>query len=216
MNKKLLIFDLDGTLADTSEGIINCHKHAHEYLNKKIPSDEFLYSLIGGPLLKTYIDVLGFNENEAREAVDVYRKRYKEKGVFESKLYPNMDNVLDTLKRRGYLLAVATLKAETLAIDLLNYFNVAKYFAIIKGVDPKDNLTKSDLIELCISKCNVDKKSAVLIGDSIHDYNGASAIGVDFIAATYGFDFKKGDENLIKLNPIAIIDSPTDLLNLFN
>jgi phosphoglycolate phosphatase len=150
-NVKLVIFDMDGTLADTSLGILNCHKYANVSMGRIEPTDEDLAGIIGGPLLKTYIERFKFSEDDAKKAVENYRARYAEKGVFEAELYEGMAETLKELKQKGYKLAVATLKAEVFAKQMLQNMGVADLFDVIHGVDMKDSITKSGLINLCLN-----------------------------------------------------------------
>ena len=207
---KLIIFDLDGTIADTSRGIINCHKHANAMMGNKIEDEKMLASVIGGPLLNTYRTKFGYSEADARLAVDIYRERYATEGFKEAILYPEMEKTLIALKEKGYRLAVATLKAEKFAIPMLKELGVGDLFDVIHGVDDKDTHTKSSLIDLCIKELECTKEESVLVGDSIHDARGAMESGIDFIAATYGFGFKTENE-LDSATTCAIIHSPAKL-----
>ena len=101
---KLIIFDLDGTIADTSRGIINCHKHANAMMGNKIEDEKMLASVIGGPLLNTYRTKFGYSEADARLAVDIYRERYATEGFKEAVLYPEMEKTLIALKERATVL----------------------------------------------------------------------------------------------------------------
>ena len=207
---KLIIFDLDGTIADTSRGIINCHKHANAMMGNKIEDEKMLASVIGGPLLNTYRTKFGYSEADARLAVDIYRERYATEGFKEAVLYPEMEKTLIALKEKGYRLAVATLKAEKFAIPMLKELGVGDLFDVIHGVDDKDTHTKSSLIDLCIKELECTKEESVLVGDSIHDARGAMESGIDFIAATYGFGFKTENE-LDSAPSCALIHSPDEL-----
>ena len=210
---KLIIFDLDGTLSDTSEGINKCYKHALVYMGRPEPADSELKNVIGGSLLKTFQDKFGFSEEDALKATTEYRNRYKQKGVYECKLYNGMKDTLQELKARGYMLAVATLKAENLAKIVLSNLGVADLFNLIHGVDSKDTLTKSDLINMCVSELGCEDFESVLVGDSIHDANGAKKSNVDFIAALYGFGFKTTDD-LNQVPHVNQINSTLDLLKI--
>jgi phosphoglycolate phosphatase len=207
---KLIIFDLDGTIADTSRGIINCHKHANAMMGNKIEDEKMLASVIGGPLLNTYRTKFGYSEADARLAVDIYRERYATEGFKEAVLYPEMEKTLIALKEKGYRLAVATLKAEKFAIPMLKELGVGDLFDVIHGVDDKDTHTKSSLIDLCIKELECTKEESVLVGDSIHDARGAMESGIDFIAATYGFGFQTENE-LDSAHACTIIHSPAEL-----
>ena len=211
---KLIIFDLDGTLADTSRGILDSHKHTLVAMGKEEPTDKELDGIIGGPLLKTYINRFGFNEEDANTAINIYRKFYATNGVLGVELYDNMAEVLKQLNAKGYKCAVATLKAENLAYVVLANLGIKDEFLIIHGVDSKDTLTKSDLINMCINESGVSKSEAILVGDSYHDMNGAKEVGIDFLAVTYGFGLKKQEE-ISDPYIVNIVDKPNDLLHIF-
>lgn len=214
MKYKLLIFDLDGTIADTSPGIINSHKHANVSMGRQVPDKSVLMSVIGGPLLDTYRTKFKYSDNEAVEAVRIYREYYKEHGINEATLYDGMSAALEELKARGYLLAVATLKAEKFAIPMLQSLGIAKHFDLIHGVDENDTRNKASLIELCMSELSISREKSILIGDSAHDANGAASAHIDFLAALYGFGFNSREE-ADKYQPLYVIEKPLDLLEIF-
>lgn len=208
---KLIIFDLDGTLVDSSKGIIECHLFANESMGKPINDKKLLDGIIGGPLLATYQDRFGYELADARKAVEIYRKHYAQVGITGSKLYPDIKNILNILKEEGYLLAVATLKQEEFAKKILSYLGVDTLFDVIHGVDNNDTLTKQDLIEMCIHELNTTKQESILIGDSLHDALGAETVNIDFIGVTYGFGFKN-QEDICKYKNIGMAENANDIL----
>ena len=211
---KLIIFDMDGTLADTSEGIVSGHKYANVMMGRPEPTDEQLSGIIGGPLTYTYTKRFGYSEEDAKKAIAIYRERYATHGIYEAKLYDGMKETLAELKARGYMLAVATLKAESFAKTMLTNMEAAEYFDVIYGVDDNYTRTKSDLILLACNYCNTATGDAILVGDSIHDENGARDAGVDFLACTYGFGFSSPTD-LDGHGAFAIAETPKKLLEIF-
>lgn len=188
--KKLIVFDMDGTLADTSPGILNSHRHAHKMMGRPVPDDKALEGVIGGPLLKQFTDRFGYSEPDAREAVTIYRNYYAEKGLLEAELYPGMAEALRQLHNSGCKLGVATLKAERFVKVMLEHMGVADCFDAIYGMDEADTRTKTMLIDMCMEATGCSREETVMVGDSIHDLNGARLSGVDFLGVTYGFGFK--------------------------
>ena len=169
-NIKLVIFDLDGTIADTSEGILDSHKYTLEYFGKSIPSDEQLRGIIGGNLLSTYINTFGFSEDQARRAIKVYRSRYADVGIHKAQLYSGFKEMLITLKKHSIKTAVATLKSEKFAKIMLNDLEVGTYFDVIYGMDDNDELDKPSLVKKAMKFCNCSNGETVLIGDSYNDW----------------------------------------------
>lgn len=193
--KKLVVFDMDGTLADTSPGILNSHRYAHDRMGRLQPDTDVLHSVIGGPLLNTYISRFGFSEAQAREALKHYRNYYAEKGFLEADLYPGMKDTLAALKAAGCCLGVATLKAERFVKVMLENMGVAEYFDVIFGMDDADSRTKAQLIEMCMQTLGVPVDATVMVGDSVHDLKGAEQAGVSFVGVTYGFGFDAGEQS---------------------
>lgn len=193
MKYQLVIFDMDGTLADTSPGIYNSHRYAHKMMGRQEPTNEELDGIIGGPLLKNYRERFGFSETDARKAVEFYRDYYAENGIYQAELYSGMGATLRKLHDLGIYLGVATLKAERFAKIMLKNMSVYDCFDAICGMDEHDTRTKAQLIKLCMEKVGVSSTDTILVGDSIHDLNGAKECCIDFLGVTYGFGFVDTD-----------------------
>lgn len=189
---KLVVFDMDGTVADTSPGILNSHRHAHRVMGWPVPSDETLAGVIGGPLLQTYIERFGFPPEDARTAVAAYRKYYSEFGIQQAILYPGMAETLRVLSQNGFYVAMATLKAESFAKRMLENMDVADCFAAVYGMDEGDTRTKAQLIGMCMDAVGAGREETLMVGDSIHDQQGADACNICFLGVKYGFGFKPG------------------------
>ena len=203
---RLVVFDLDGTIADTSEGIINSHRQAHIVMGREVPSDDILYSLIGGPLLETYKKVFHFSDTDAAMAVNIYREWYSQNGIHQAALYPGIPDLLRRLKESKICVGMATLKAERFAVSMMSELGVGSLFDFIYGMNDKDTLSKADLIAKCMDTARVSQKETCMIGDSIHDFNGARVCQVPFIAVSYGFGFKKGETQ-----PFPVCDTAADI-----
>ena len=208
---KLVVFDLDGTIADTSEGILNSHRHAHRMMGRPVPSDEILMNVIGGPLLDTYENVFHFQKEEAVEAVRIYRAWYADYGIHQAVLYPGIVDLLRTLKENGVFTGIATLKAERFAQGMMEELGVGELFDCIYGMNDQDTVTKSDLIRKCISTVGVKTEETCMIGDSIHDLKGAQLCGTSFIGVSYGFGFRGEKETTF-----PICSSPSEIIARLN
>ena len=189
---QLAIFDMDGTIADTSPGILNSHRYAHRVMGWPEPDAQTLSSVIGGPLLQTYIQRFGFSEGEARTAVNAYREYYSRQGIHEARVYPGLEQTLKILRDNGVQVAMATLKAERFAKTMLEDMGISRYFQVVYGMDEQDTRTKAQLIQLCTEATDTSRADTVMVGDSIHDRNGAAEVGVNFLGVTYGFGFQPG------------------------
>jgi phosphoglycolate phosphatase len=207
---KMIVFDMDGTLADTSPGILNSHRYAHDMMGRSRPSTDVLRSVIGGPLLDTYRSRFIFSETEARAAVQHYRQYYSEKGFLEAELYPDIKEALKELRKNGFYLGVATLKAERFVKKMLENMGIAELFDAIFGMDEADSRTKAQLIEMCMQATGVSKNATTMIGDSIHDFRGAAEIGVKFVGVTYGFGFDSKDTH----SGFTLVNTPFELIEL--
>lgn len=204
-----IIFDLDGTLLDTSEGILNSIDYAVNILKLPIPTLEEKYKFIGPPVCDSFINILQLNEELAKEATILYRQRYAEKGKYESKTYDGILDLLKQLNAKGFKLGIATLKGEVIANEILKYFNLKKYFGAIYGQNSNDTRNKADTIQLSLDKLDISANNALMVGDSMHDYNGSNIVGIDFCAVTYGFGF-----NLETAKGKYVIKKPLDLLSI--
>jgi phosphoglycolate phosphatase len=190
MKKKyeLIIFDLDGTLLDTSLGIFNSVRYTEAQMGFLPIPQKQLTEFVGPPPKLSYIKAYGVDELTALKAVGLHREYGKMKGVYEAELYPQIMEVLRRLIESGYKLAVATLKQQNIAEAILGNFKLKEYFNTIVGMDQEETLTKSMTIQLAIK--NTDTKGNVLmVGDSVYDSEGAWEAGVDFLGVLYGFGF---------------------------
>jgi Predicted phosphatases len=190
MNKvELIIFDMDGTLFDTSEGICDSYIQVARTFNKKIPEKKDLQKLIGGPLRTNLKDLFDFEDQECQHAIDVYRGHYAKIGLEKSKIYPGVVDTIRELHDEGYSLGVATLKRQDFAVKFIENSGLLYFFSSINGMDARDELTKEELIKNCMDVCGADGVRTIVVGDSSSDYNGALCNNTRFLAATWGFGF---------------------------
>jgi len=209
---KAILFDLDGTLADTAPGIRGCYRHALNALGKPPPTDDQFANVIGAPPLEIFKKRFNLNEQMAKHALDIYRARYAKIGIKETKIYNGIPQLLNQLKKNGYFLGVATLKSNLFAKSMLINMGIADYFDVVKGMDSNDQLTKAAILEYCISILNILPKDSLLIGDSYYDSEGAKLSGMDFAAVIWGYGFTS-EADTVKYNPIFIAKAPEEIHN---
>lgn len=186
MVHKSILFDLDGTLTDSGEGIINCAVFALEHFGLPVPSREEMRVFVGPPLHETFVK-FGVPADQAEEAVRVYRTRYLPIGKFENTPYPGVRELLEKLCSDGHRLYVATSKPETTSVEILEHFDLAKYFTRICGasMDLSRN-SKADVIAYLLAQCG-DAQNAVMVGDTAFDVIGAAAHGISTIGVSWGY-----------------------------
>ncbi|MCR5772845.1 MAG: HAD hydrolase-like protein [Butyrivibrio sp.] len=210
-NIRLVIFDFDGTIADTSEGILDSHKYTFMSTEHVAPSDEKLRSVIGGNLLKIYVEKFGFDTDSAKNAVKIYRERYKEVGIHMATLYPGIEALLSCLRQKGIKTAVATLKADAFVKQMIDELGINQYFDCVYGMNSDDTFEKAELITKCMSFLTCNHTETLFIGDSVNDYVGAKKAEVEFVGVTYGFGFVKGEPH-----EFITIDNPKIILNIIS
>ena len=182
-------FDLDGTLTDSSLGITNSVIYALKKYGIEETDRTKLYPFIGPPLTVSFERYYGFSKEQSIEAVGYYREYYREKGIFENRVYHGLVPVLEELKRRGMTLVVATSKPEPFARKIIEHFGLNSYFDYVAGMEMDGGRgTKEAVIRYALDACRITDKSKVLmIGDREHDVIGAKAAGIDCLGILYGF-----------------------------
>ena len=207
-----VVFDLDGTLLDTSEGIWRSVGYVIETMKLPAISDDVMRTFIGPPIQRSFARVYGLDEKEANAAADIFRNRYKDTDILLARPYDGIFEAIRSLSEAGVRSGVATYKRQDYAEKILVHFGFDKVCDVICGSDFDGKLTKKDIIENAISRLGVtDKKRAVMVGDSDNDAIGAAEMGVDFIGVTYGFGFA-ADEDVDEYSNIGHAKDPMEIL----
>lgn len=184
-----VLFDLDGTLTDSFDGITKCVSHALEHFGITVKDRAELKRFIGPPLQESFMEFYGFSKEQAEEAVRIYRERYFKTGMYECELIPGAEELLHDLKAAGKTVALATSKPEILATRILEHYNLTGYFDFIGGSElngPRHN--KDDVIHYVLEGLgNPDKSQTVIIGDRFYDIDGAKAAGIRSIGFLGGY-----------------------------
>ena len=191
---KLVIFDMDGTLADTSPGILNCIKYTIKQMGLNEISLEQMYSHVGPPMEESYNRNFGLTGDSLKQAVSHHKEYAIQKGFKELKLYDGVLPLIDAIRKNGIKTAVATLKAHDTILKIFDSLEISDKFDIVFGVSQDNPMAKAQLLNCCIKEIGIEPFEAVLIGDSKYDAIGAMETGIDFIAVTYGFGFKSASD----------------------
>jgi len=209
---KNILFDLDGTLTDSAAGIILSVSFALQKFGMH-REPESLKAFIGPPLKLSFQKECGLSEAEARRAVGYYREYYRERGIFENRLYPGVPEMLEKLNSTGARLYLATSKPTVFAEKILDHFRIARYFTRITGSNlDGSRVEKKEVITEVLSGAEpAEAPQSVMVGDREHDIIGARHCGLASIAVTYGYGSL---EELTAACPDYIARSVTDLESL--
>lgn len=206
---KCVVFDLDGTLVDTSPGIIESIMFALQEQNYPNLSQEQLLSFIGPPLKASFIRCCECDDKDAVRLTDTYRKHYRQGALLNAKPYNGIIELCEELSNAGIQLAVATSKPQEFAEQILCHFGFKRYISVIRGADMQGQLSKADLIRLCVK--GYDLSACVMVGDTEHDAKGAAEAGISFIAVSYGFGNLK---EMLNYAHIGLANNPMDILQI--
>jgi phosphoglycolate phosphatase len=207
---KAVLFDMDGTLIDSSEGIIKSAQYALTHYGIEETDMQNLMSFIGPPLAYSFKNRYGFSEEKAREAVDVYRERYTKIGIFECSLYPGVRECIEQLKEMGYLIGMASSKPEESCRRILKHFDLIDLFDDVVGATPDGRIdTKEEVLSEVMRRWHeIPREEMCLIGDTIFDVEGANQKEIPCICVSYGF----GDvEEMLAAGALKICDSMSEL-----
>lgn len=197
MKYRYLLFDLDGTLIDTTEGVYKCAQHALKHFEINVGFDE-LKPIFGPPLKQSFMSLFKLNEQDASRAVEIYLERYQLFGAQESKVFPEVPQLLKDLKSAGYKIGVATSKYEGHAIASLEYYNIANLFDYITGANIDETISKKhEVIEEALKRfgaCNC-RNDVLMIGDMKYDIIGAKTAGIDSLGIYTGTASEYEHEN---------------------
>ena len=197
MNKTHILFDLDGTLTDPGMGITNSVMHALTHFGITVTDRSDLYRFIGPPLMDSFMEYYELTEEQAVEAVRVYREYFADKGWAENTVYSGIESLLADLVAAGKMLLVATSKPQIFAERILVHFGLDKYFTHICGValQAPRGYSKADVIRDALDRAGVsDLTTAVMVGDRHHDIDGAKVVGMDSIGVLYGYGDREEHE----------------------
>ncbi len=206
-----VIFDLDGTVIDTTQGIVACINYSTQKLKLPAIPQETINKFVGPPLHDAYVRFVGLDEQTANEAVAAYRERYATEGVLECKPYQGMEKLFKGLKENGIKIGIATSKPDIYAKKILQLKGLWEYvdcFQAAKLTDISD--TKSELVKKVVQQLG---QNCCMVGDRFYDINGARANNIDSCGVSYGFGER---EELCKAGATYVACDVNELIDLFD
>lgn len=213
MHKKYILFDLDGTLTDSSEGIINCVRYALKAFDMDNLNHATLLRFIGPPLIDAFAEYANMDLETSKKAVEKYRERYRDIGIFENHVYDGIEDMLKVLKQNGKVIILATAKPYPFAKRILDHFGLSQYFDFAFGAEFSGKLIHKDaIINHALENAKIsDKSLAIMVGDRAQDILGAIENGIDSIGVKYGF----AEENELEVaGATYIVNTPEMVANL--
>ncbi|WP_419394129.1 HAD family hydrolase [Cytobacillus praedii] len=210
---KIILFDLDRTLSDPKMGITKSVQYALQKMDIDEPNIDKLECFIGPPLQVSFAEYYDFDEKNTQRAIDYYRERFKDKGMYENELYSDIPLLLKSLKEQQYTLVVATSKPTIFSEQILKYFKIDQYFELVVGSNLDGTRTsKTEIIQYILNKYHEHRlDDFIMIGDRKHDIIGANNTGIDSIGVTYGYgSFKELSDS----NPTHIVNSVDEIKDI--
>jgi dTMP kinase len=202
-----VLFDLDGTLTQSEEGIWNCARHALKAMGWPEPDAATLRKFIGPPLMWSFQNLAGMNEEQALEAQKIYRERYNTIGLFENRVYPGVRTMLRTLKKAGAHLGVVTGKPEGPTIRILEHFGILPLLETVHCATDK-SADKEQMIRTALPE---EHGEAWMIGDRKFDMEGGKRAGIHTLGVTYGYG---SEEELREAGAEALAKTPREILTI--
>lgn len=206
--EKCVIFDLDGTLTQSEEGIWNCVRYAAERMHRPEPDAGTLRKFIGPPLFYSFREYMGMTEADAAEATRIYRERYVQVGLFENRVYPGIRRLLRMLRAQGCWIGVATGKPQAPTERILEHFGLSKFMNAVAGPSGDHGAEKEDLIRRALPE---EYGEAWMVGDRRFDMEGARKVGIRALGVGYGYG---SEEELREAGCTAYAATVQDVIDL--
>tara|TARA_B110000211_G_C13987031_1_gene512199 strand:+ start:267 stop:914 length:648 start_codon:yes stop_codon:yes gene_type:complete len=213
MKNHFVLFDLDGTITDSSEGIINSIQYALNKMGLHEDDKEKLRSYVGPSLKQTFLSNYFPDGDQYKEAIVHYRTYYAEKGIFENKLYDGIIDVFEAIKKEGGHIALSTAKPTYFAKIILKYFNINEYFDVVVGSHLDGTRTeKKEIIYETLDQLGLpDPNNCYMIGDREYDIIGAKYHNLKTIGVSYGY---APSGELEAVTPTHIVSNPSEITNV--
>lgn len=207
-----VLFDLDGTLTDPSEGIVACIEHALARMGGSAVPVGDLTRFIGPPLVGTFGHLLGTDDRSViDDAIRWYRERFADVGLFENRIIDGMIPALESFAEHGVALRVATAKPTVYADRIIDHFDMRRFFPVVYGSELDGRKTdKVDLIDHILAEEGWVGDATVMIGDRAHDVRGARAHGARSVGVLWGFG---SERELVEAGADIVISEVSGLVH---
>ena len=209
-NSSWILFDLDGTLTESGEGIGKSAAYAMERMGFPVPDEATLRKFVGPPLLFSFQEYVGMTAEQAVEAQRIYRERYTTVGLFENRVYPGIRTVIRTLKKTGASLGIVTGKPEDSTRRILSHFGLDRFISRVECVKDRGRGEKEDLIRAVLPE---NHGEAWMVGDRCFDMEGGVRAGVHTLGVTYGYG---SEEELRETGAERIARMPAEILEILS
>lgn len=207
-NYRFLLFDLDGTLIYSHEGIFSCIRHTLRAKNLPEPPDALLKKCVGPPLTYAFSHFFGMTEEDAVDATRIYREEYARTGVWQNALIPGACKALETFQKAGFTLALATSKPKHFAQKILDRWELSHFFEAVVGPYEGNLETKAEVIQEALRITGANGENCLMIGDRKHDLEGANANGIDCAIVLTGY---AEEDEFERVSPKYILSSFEEL-----
>ncbi|MBQ5952028.1 MAG: HAD hydrolase-like protein [Lachnospiraceae bacterium] len=222
MKYRLVLWDLDGTLIKTEEGIYSCVRHAFARLGLSGPEPQVLRRFIGPSLYDSFTKRCGLPPEQADAAVEFYRERYNVTGLFEAEVYPGIPEALEALAKAGVMQMVVTSKPQVTARRVVEHFGIMRYMRDLIGPGFSDRGShKEGMILAAVDRANelaaeageppISLSQVLMVGDTRFDAEGAAAAGVDCAGNLYGYGTR---EELIAAGAKHLVETPAEIVEI--
>ncbi len=207
-----ILFDLDGTLTDSKEGILNCLRYAFGKMGEPVPTEDVLIKFIGPPLQDSYMRFCGFDKEQAARGIELFRERYVPIGKFENAAAPGMAELCARLQADGYVLALSSSKPEEMCVPICRKFGFAPFLTAIVGSPPGGDWEKVDVIRETLRRLDMepaDRSTVLMVGDRKFDVCGARECGIDCVGVEF-FGYAAPGE-LEESGAVAVVSTADEL-----
>lgn len=209
---KAVLFDFDGTLVDSSEGIFKSLIYAFEKDGKPAPDGATLRKFVGPPIYDSFKTMFGYTDDKIDFMIEKYRERYREIGWRETRVYDGIPELLRQLRENGIKMATASSKPTPFIRQIVEEQGLLSYFDYLGGTE-FDNISsnKTEILKNAMQNLGVSPEETVMVGDRLFDIRGAKGAGIPCIAVLYGFGSRAEFE---EYGADYIAETPQDVYDL--